>query len=146
MLEYHKIMNRNDEKRLTIGALAKTVGVNVQTIRFYERKGILKPSARLSSGYRLYDSECIKKLNFIIQAKGLGFTLAEAKELLGLRVRSSGNPDIVRAKVVRKLEDIRQKIAQLGQLEKTLERLADDCQNRKVSDHCPIIERMEDHI
>lgn len=136
-------MKEDGERRLTIGALAKAAGVNVQTIRFYERKGLLKPSARLSSGYRLYNAECLKRLNFIIQAKGLGFSLAEAKRLLGLRVRSAGNPDIVRAKVEKKLEEVRQKIARLRQLERTLKRLADDCRNRRVTDHCPIIERME---
>lgn len=137
-------MNKSGERRYTIGTLAKAVGVNVQTIRFYERKGLLKPSARLASGYRVYDAECVKRLNFIIQAKGLGFSLSEAKGLLGLRVRSAGNPDIVRAKVEKKLEEIRQKIVQLRQLEITLKRLAGDCRNRRVTDHCPIIERMED--
>ncbi|MBI5637204.1 MAG: heavy metal-responsive transcriptional regulator [Nitrospinae bacterium] len=136
-------MKENGGRRLTIGALAKAAGVNVQTIRFYERKGLLKPSARLSSGYRLYDAECLKRLNFIIQAKGLGFSLAEAKGLLGLRVRSAGNPDIVREKVEKKLEEVRQKIVRLRQLERTLTRLADDCRDRRVTDHCPIIERME---
>ncbi len=139
-------MRENGERRLTIGVLATAAGVNVQTIRFYERKGLLKPVARLSSGYRLYDTECVKRLNFIIQAKGLGFSLAEVKALLVLRVRLSGNPDKVRAKVEKKLEEIRRKIAQLRQLEKTLTQLADDCRNRKVTDHCPIIERMEETI
>ena len=131
---------------LTIGALAKSVGVNVQTIRFYERKGLLKPSTRLSSGYRLYDMECMKRLTFIIQAKGLGFSLQEAKGLLGLRVRSDQNPDIVRAKVEKKLEEVQQKIERLRQLERTLKGLVDDCRNRRVTDHCPIIERMEDPV
>ncbi len=139
-------MKENSGLRLTIGALAKLAGVNVQTIRFYERKGLLKPSARLPSGYRLYDAECAKRLNFIIQAKGLGFSLREAKGLLSLRVRSAGNPDLVRAKVEKKLEDIQRKIAQLRQLEKTLKRLAVNCRNRRVTDHCPIIERMEDSV
>lgn len=136
-------MKENSGLRLTIGALAKAAGVNVQTIRFYERRGLLKPSTRLSSGYRLYDAECVKRLNFIIQAKGLGFSLDEAKGLLGLRVRSAGNPDMVRVKVEKKLDDVRRKITQLRQLEKTLKRLAGDCENRQVTDHCPIIERME---
>ncbi len=128
---------------LTIGQLAKAAGVNVQTIRFYERKGLLKPSARRASGYRLYDAESLKRLNFIIQAKGLGFSLAEAKGLLGLRVARAGNPDAVRAKVELKLAEVRQKIARLKRLEKTLSRLSNDCLNRRESGHCPIIERME---
>lgn len=139
-------MKENGQRHLTIGALAKVAGVSVQTIRFYERKGLLKPSARLPSGYRLYDAECARRLNFIIQAKGLGFSLAEAKGLLGLRLRSAGNPDLVRAKVEKKLEDVLRKIAALQHLEKTLKRLAVDCRNRRVTDHCPIIERMEDSV
>lgn len=127
----------------TIGELAKKASVNIQTIRFYERQGILKPVERLDSGYRKYDSESLKRLHFILQAKELGFSLREIQDLLGLRVKSVQACDRVRAKADQKLAEVRRKIVQLKNLEKTLKGLISDCELRQVSDCCPILERME---
>lgn len=127
----------------TIGELAKKAAVNIQTIRFYERQGILKPVERLESGYRKYDGDSLKRLHFILQAKELGFSLKEIQDLLNLRVRSVQACDRVRAKAEQKLEDIKRKIVQLRNLEKTLKELISDCEQRQVSDCCPILERME---
>ena len=107
----------------TAGQLAKTVGVNIQTVRFYDRKDILKPVARTEAGYRLYDQACLKRLTFILQAKELGFSLKEIKELLELRVRSSQACDRVRKKSTEKLIAIKEKIAQLKKLEKNAQRI-----------------------
>ena len=127
----------------SIGQLAKKAHVNVQTIRFYERRGILKPIRREDSGYRKYDDDSLKRLHFIRQAKELGFSLKEIHELLSLRVRSVQTCDWVRAKASEKLEEIRKKIIQLRDLEKTMKELILDCENRQVSDCCPILEKME---
>jgi len=127
----------------SIGQLAKKAHVNVQTIRFYERRGILKPIRREDSGYRKYDDDSLKRLHFIRQAKELGFSLKEIHELLSLRVRSVQTCDRVRAKASEKLEEIRKKIIQLRDLEKTMKELILDCENRQVSDCCPILEKME---
>lgn len=77
----------------TAGALAKIAGVNIQTLRFYDREDILKPAFRTDVGYRVYDAESMKRLKFIIQAKELGFSLKEIKDLLSLRVRSAKTCD-----------------------------------------------------
>lgn len=130
------------DNAFTIGDLAKNAQVNIQTIRFYERQGILKPDARLESGYRLYTKETLKKLVFIRQAKQLGFSLSEIKELLGLRIKSPEARGKVRAKAETKLREVRAKISGLKALERTLNSLIQDCE-RGVSLCCPILDRME---
>lgn len=127
----------------TIGQIAKEARVNVQTVRFYERRGILKPIKREDSGYRKYDEESLRRLHFIRQSKKLGFSLKEIQDLLGLRVRSVETCERVKAKATNKLEEIQKKITQLRELEKTMKELILDCNNRKVSDCCPILEKIE---
>lgn len=136
-------MAKASDQEFTIGSLAKQAGVNVQTVRFYERQRLLQPVLRRDSGYRVYDSASLKRLHFIVHAKDLGFSLAEIKELLGLRVRSVEGCNRVRSKAEQKLSAIQEKIAQLRKLEKTLKSLICDCDNRVISDRCPIIEKME---
>ncbi len=136
-------MQSNKITKFTAGRLAKEVGINIQTIRFYDRQGILKPSSRTGAGYRVYDQESLKRLTFIIQAKELGFSLREIKELLALRVRSAQTCDRVQKKSKEKLKDIQNKIVHLKKLEKTLKRLVSDCENRVVSDQCPILDKIE---
>ncbi len=130
-------------KSYTVGQLAKAAKVNAQTIRFYEREGILKPIQRLDSGYRVYNEESLKRLHFIRQAKDLGFRLEEIQSLLNLRVRSVDRCNQVRTKAQQKLQDVQQKIGHLKKLEQTLKALVSDCEQRVVSDCCPILAKME---
>lgn len=132
------------EKTFTISALAKAGQVNVQTVRYYEREGILKPVGRRDSGYRIYNEDSLRRLHFIRQAKELGFSLEEIQSLLKLRVRSVEGCTQVRSRAESKLKDVQLKIAQLRKLERNLMGLISDCENRVVSDCCPIIEKMED--
>jgi DNA-binding transcriptional MerR regulator len=136
-------MGKELAKTFTIGQLAKAAQVNPQTLRFYERKGILKPTSRLESRYRVYDLASLKRLQFIKQAKSMGFSLDEIQSLLNLRIRSTERCNQVRAKAERKLTDVRDRISQLRKLERTLVELVSDCENRVVSDCCPILEKME---
>lgn len=129
-------------EKITIGWLAKAAKVNIQTIRFYERRGILRPISRTVSGYRLYDKESLKRLNFILQAKELGFSLKEINNLLGLRVRSVQTCEGVRRKAEEKLADIQGKMVNLKKMEKTLKELIGNCKNRVVTDRCPILEKI----
>lgn len=131
------------DRNMTIGQLARHAAVPVQTIRFYERRGLLPPAGRRLSGYRVYDSESLKRLRFVRRAQRLGFTLKEIQELLDLRIRSAEGCNRVRAKAARKLVDIQARIAQLRKLERILRALIADCDHRVVSERCPIIERME---
>lgn len=132
-----------EKKTLTIGELAKKAGVNIQTVRFYERQGVLQPVSRKESGYRLYNEESLKRLTFIRHAKELGFSLKEINDLLSLRIRSVQSCEKVRGKAQGKLKEIQKKITHLKQLEKTLLELISDCEKRVVSDCCPILEKME---
>jgi len=127
----------------TIGQLAKKAQVNVQTIRFYERRGILKPIRREESGYRKYDGDSLKRLHFIRQAKELGFSLKEIQDLLGLRIRSVETCNRVKSKATEKLDEIQRKISRLKGLEKTMKKLISDCESQQVSYCCPILEKME---
>jgi Zn(II)-responsive transcriptional regulator len=126
-----------------IGELAKRAGVNIQTVRFYEREGVLKALGRKESGYRLYNEESLKKLRFIRHAKELGFSLKEINELLDLKLKTVPRCDKVRGKAENKLSEIHTKIAHLKQLQKTLKSLVSDCTKRVLSDCCPILEKME---
>ena len=128
---------------MTIGDLAKRASVNVQTVRFYERQGVLQPPQRKDSGYRIYDETSLRRLIFVRHAKELGFSLKEIKDLLNLRVRSLDRCDKVKARADLKLKEIQKKIRHLMSLESTLKNLIRDCQKRVVSDCCPIIDKME---
>lgn len=137
-------MAAQEQRMFSISQLAAAGEVNVQTIRFYERAGILKPIARSDSGYRVYNDESLRRLRFIRHAKDLGFKLEEIQALLNLRNRSVGRSDQVRKKAQGKLEEVQRKITHLRSLERTLKSLVSDCENRVASDCCPIIQKMED--
>ncbi len=137
-------MAMGTQENLKIGVVAKRSNVNVQTIRYYERRGILKPEKTLESGYRLYTEDSVKTIKFIKHAQELGFKLEEIKGLLNLRTPSVSRCQTVRKKAKLRLEGVQTKIAMLKQIEKTLKQLINNCQKNKTSNECPIIESMED--
>lgn len=128
---------------LQIGTVAKEAKVNIQTIRYYERRNILKPAQVKDSGYRLYTEDAIKTVVFIKHAQELGFKLDEIKQLLNLRTPSVNRCESVRKKSKARLADVREKIKMLKKIESTLKTLINDCENNKTSKECPIISRME---
>lgn len=112
---------------ITIGKLAELVDVNVETIRFYHREGILKEPAKRSNGYRYYNDDHIMRLTFIKKAKDLGFTLKEIKELFEMNRKSRATCDDVKKKTENKIAEIDQKIADLKQIRKSLSELSQAC-------------------
>ncbi len=130
-------------EKFTIGTLAKTAQVNIETIRFYERKGLLPPPERKASGYRLYSREDVKRLRFIIMAKSHGFTLNEIKELLNLRVDPHSTCSEVRQKAEAKIEYIETKIRELLRIKKALQELAKSCHGEGPAGECPILDAFE---
>jgi MerR family copper efflux transcriptional regulator len=112
---------------MKIGELARSVGVSVQTVRYYERRGLLPEPARTRSGYRSYDHEALLRLRFILTAKGLGFTLSEVGELIDLRVDPATNAEDVRTRARQKIQTTKAKIADLRRLLDGLERLVAEC-------------------
>ena len=130
---------------LTIGQVATAADVNVQTIRYYERRGLVASPRRTASGYRQYTDDAVARLRFIKHAQELGFSLQEIQELLGLRVRHGAACDAVERKTRQKIEVVQQKIRDFQRMKRTLERLAAACAVRRPTAECPILEVLEDH-
>lgn len=130
---------------LSIGQVATAADVNIQTIRYYERRGLFPTPPRTAAGYRQYSDEAVARLRFIKHAQELGFSLREIQELLGLRVRHGGACDAVERKTRQKIEVVQQRIRDLQRMKHTLERLAAACAARRPTDDCPILEVLEDH-
>jgi len=122
---------------LSIGELAKQAGVAIDTVRYYERNGLLAPAGRLASGYRRYGAEELKRLRFIRRAKALGFSLDDIRSLLAL----SAERDVARVRTAAqiKLADIEQRIAELDRIRKALSQLVAACPGHGLSDACPIL-------
>ena len=131
---------------LKTGELAREAGVNVETIRFYERKGLLPEPPRRSSGYREYPREAVRRIRFIQRAKELGFTLREIKGLLELRVDPDTTCNEVRDRATEKIADVKHKIADLRKIEKALRKLTESCSGSGPKDGCPILVHLEKNL
>ena len=130
-------------KPLTIGQVARRAEVGVETVRFYERQGLLEEPARRESGYRQYPEDVVARLRFIRRAKELGFSLKEIKELLALRVDPTTTCAQVRSKAAAKLADVEQKIEALRRIRKALVKLTAVCRGRGPTSECPILDALD---
>jgi len=130
---------------MTIGQLAKQTGASPETIRYYERSGYLPPPQRRSSGYRIYEPDSINRIRFIKEAKKLGFTLNEVRDLFALTDDPAANCAAVNKQARHKIIEIERKIAALSQMKKNLTILATICPNddRPLSE-CSIINHLYD--
>jgi len=124
---------------LTIGKLAKEAGIGIETVRFYERQGLVAPPPRTESNYRVYPEKEVKRLKFIKRAKVLGFTLNEIKELLALSHDPSATRADIKARTVAKIEDVDRKLNDLTRIKAALEYLADECDGHGSLEGCPIL-------
>lgn len=124
---------------MKIGELAERAGVNVQTVRYYERRGLLRAPDRSPSGYREYDRPDVLQLGFIRRAKELGFTLSEIRELLELRVRRGTTADDVRRQAMEKLTSTRSKIRDLRRIAAGLERVISTCDAHGSPETCALM-------
>lgn len=127
---------------VTIGKLATESGVGVETIRFYERKGLIAQPRRPVSGYRKYDDQTADRVRFIQQAQDLGFTLSEIKQLLSLRVDPRTSCADVRAKAEDKIGDIDGKLATLRRMRSALMEITKTCSGAGPTSDCPILDYM----
>lgn len=123
---------------MTIGRLAKAAGVKIDTIRYYERHGLLPRAPRRESGYREYEADDVARLSFIRRAKELGFSLADIAELLSL---SNERRDVrgVKRKAEEHLADVERKIAELKRVQRGLKTLIDACPGHGDLAACPIV-------
>lgn len=123
---------------MKIGEFARRVGIPIDTVRYYERNGLLPPPARRASGYRDYHDSDIARLNFVLRAKALGFTLIEIRELLDLSDAAEGDMGNIRELAAGKLRDIEQRIGQLARVRDALKGLVEACPGRGHVSGCPI--------
>lgn len=130
-------------KPLTIGQVARKAGVGVETVRFYEREGLLEQPARRESGYRQYPEAVVARLRFIKRAKELGFTLREIVELLALRHDPDADTVDVKRRAEAKIADIDARIRDLRRTRQALVRLAEACPGHGPLIDCPIIEALD---
>ena len=136
-------MSRTSVDRLRIGEVAAQAGVNVQTLRYYERRRLLEKPKRAASGYRAYEPETVRVIRFIKRAQDLGFTLNEVKDLLGLRDAQGPRRSAVRELAAARMKDIDQKVARLQAMRGALRALVESCACDD-SPRCPIIEALDD--
>ena len=127
---------------LKSGQLAELSGVNLETLRYYEREGLLPTPARNASGYRQYTTEDVHRVRFIKKTQSLGFTLKEIQELLALRHEASAAD--IRQLTLAKLADIDQKLVELKRIRQALQKLADCCPGEGSALNCPILHFLDD--
>lgn len=125
---------------LTTGEVAKAAQIGVETVRFYEREGLIAEPPRRRSGYRQYPPDTVHRLRFILRAKDLGFTLKEIGELLELRVDPDKSCADVRALAKTKIVDVEEKMADLARIKTALEKLARACRGKGPTSECPILD------
>ncbi len=129
---------------LTSHALAQAAGVNQQTIRYYERRGLIPKPPRTGSGYRMFPPDTLRRVRFIKQAQALGFTLREIRALLDLRVRPGVDCSDIRQRAREKVGEIQVKIETLRRMASALTQLANRCRGRGPVEACPILDAMEE--
>jgi MerR family mercuric resistance operon transcriptional regulator len=131
----------NAAGQIAIGVLSKHTGTNIETIRYYERVGLLPAPARSSGGYRLYGTGHLKRLNFIRRARTLGFSIGEVRTLLRLADERKRPCAEVRVVAEAHLKDVRAKIVDLRRMERVLKATVARCAEGRRSD-CPVIEAL----
>ncbi|MGO1076909.1 MerR family transcriptional regulator [Inquilinus sp. CA228] len=128
-------------KGLTVGKLAAAAGIHLETVRYYERIGLMPQPARTGSGYRSYDLHHVRRLSFIRRARELGFGIEEIRALLALAEPGHASCAEVRVLTLAHLDEVRAKIADLRRLEGILSRTVEKCSGR-VSPACPVLDML----
>jgi MerR family copper efflux transcriptional regulator len=132
-------MNTHTAPHVTIGAVARRAGVGIDTIRYYEREGLLPAPQRRASGYRDYGPDVVERLRFIRRAKDLGFTLEEIRELLALSTDRERGVKTVKQRAEVRLGEVEQRIRELQRMKRGLRQLIDACPGHGPLEHCPIL-------
>ncbi len=129
---------------LKIGEVAERGGVNLQTIRYYEREKLLPEPPRLPSGYRIFPEQTVYRILFIKRAQELGFSLAEIRDLLSIRIDAKKECSDVKRLAKAKIADIDEKIRTLESMKRVLSGLAKLCPGRGPSSECPILDSLDE--
>ncbi|MBV9229852.1 MAG: heavy metal-responsive transcriptional regulator [Chloroflexi bacterium] len=128
---------------LSIGQVARRAGVSIDTIRFYERQGILEKPSRRDSGYRQYSEEVVRRLHFIQRAKQLGFSLKEITDLLALRVDEQTSCEQVKEATFAKLDQVERKLVELERMRQALLQIASLCTGEGPASACPMLDALD---
>ncbi len=128
---------------MTRGELADRAGVNAETIRYYEQRGVLPEASRTPAGYRIYCDEDVDRLRFVQRAQDVGFTLSEIAELLDLRDDGEAPADDVRRRASEKLREVNDKIRDLQRIREVLSELVSACQEAPAGEACPILRALD---
>ncbi len=131
-------------KGLTMSQLAKNAGVNIETIRYYERLGLISEPPRTESGYRSFPPEVVQRIKFIKRSQDLGFTLAEINKLITMTESESFGCREVREFASQKILEIELKIHDLQNIKNVLQDLASKCSEEGATNTCPIIEKLQE--
>lgn len=126
----------------TIGQVARQSGVGVETVRFYEREGLIPQPPRPDNGFRRYPEDAVSRIRFIQRSKVLGFSLREIRDLLSLRVDSATSCGEVKRRAEAKIADIESKILTLRKMKQALEKLTEACRGKGPTGECPILEAL----
>ncbi len=128
---------------LSIGQVARSAGVGVETVRFYEREGLLEEPPRRASGYRQYSEQVVTRLHFIKRAQKLGFSLKEISELLLLRVDAQTSCDEVRQRTEAKLAEVERKLVELQRMRQALLQVHSLCSGQGPTGRCPMLDALD---
>ena len=128
---------------LSIGQLGKQAQVSVETIRYYEREGLIEKPQRTTSGYRQYPETMVRHLQFIQRAKDVGFTLRDIGELLRLKKTPGTSCTDIKLQALAKLDDVKQKITDLERIRDSLQDMVMRCNTTADLSDCPILESLE---
>ncbi len=131
---------------MTIGQLARRANVNIQTVLYYERRGLVPEPRRTPSGYRQYGEPTVARIRFIKRAQELGFSLKEIAELLAIRVRHAAACGSVERKTHAKIDLIEQKFRELQGMKTALERVIAACEVKEPTGECPLLEQLEEEV
>jgi len=128
---------------LSIGQVARRAGVGVETVRFYEREGLLEEPPRRASGYRQYSEQVVTRIHFIKRAKLLGFSLKEITELLLLRVDAQTSCEAVKQRTEAKIAEVERKLVELQRMRQALLQVASLCTGQGPASTCPMLDALD---
>jgi len=131
----------------TIGKVATLAGISADTLRYYEKEGLITPASKTAAGYRLYTDESLRRIRFIKHAQRCGFTLSDIQELLTLKQTDNACCEDVRSLAIEKKLRIEHKLKLLPAMSRTLDDLIQSCEGgEQATDDCPILTALENSL
>jgi len=140
---YNLLEGGREMETLSIGQVARRAGVGVETVRFYEREGLLEEPPRRASGYRQYSEHVVKRIHFIKRAQQLGFSLKEITELLLLRVDGQTSCEEVKQHTEAKIAEVERKVIELQRMRQALLQVAAVCTGEGPASACPMLDALD---